>query len=649
MFTLFCFIKVCFLKILWLVPNAVRSSNTSSERVTMIPLRRWVSVRKSLTGVRKLGTVARPLRLLEVGPRDGLQNIKSSIPTATKIELINRLADAGVRDIEATSFVSPKWVPQLSDGAAVMDAIKLLLSGHRLPVLTPNIKGLENAIKAGAKEAVVFASATEAFSKKNQNCTVDEALNHSESVAKAAKEQGLAVRGVISCIFSDPYSGPTDAEAVLKVAQRFLAMGCHEVGLGDTLGVGTPKDTQTLLELLLAHIQPELLAGHFHDTYGQAVANVVRAYEMGIRSFDSSIAGLGGCPYAPGAKGNVATEDIVYTFEKSGVSTGIDLDKLAAVGGWISQQLGLANNSRAGAALYAKQTQVAQSPTSESADAIKMVPSKQRSWKEIEKTEGYSVARSGSAVKITLTRPNNGNAMTTEMLEGLTHILRSLATDATVFHVVIAADGKYFCTGMDLTGDSRDNTESYYGKIVDLFRAIDESPQTTVALIQGPCFGGGVGLGFACDIRLAAPNAKWTLSEIKLGLAPAIISKYMAREWGIPFLREAMLTGREVSPDELVKLGAVHDVAKSSEDLDDLLEVYLERLNKAAPRAATTCKELMRLAWLDPDGKQQNQVIEQTFNRMLVPGSEGEHGIRQFQKKIKSVDWQSFWNEKAKL
>ncbi|ETN37502.1 uncharacterized protein HMPREF1541_07124 [Cyphellophora europaea CBS 101466] len=606
-------------------------------------------VRRVLAQHRGLATASGPaVRILEVGPRDGLQNIKTSVPTATKIDMINRLAGTGLKDIEATSFVSPKWVPQLADGAQVMEAIMPLANtGLRLPVLTPNLRGLENAAKANAKEAVVFASATEAFSRKNQNCSVDEALNHAETVAKAAREQGLAVRGVISCIFSDPYSGPTNPESVLYVAQRFLDMGCHEVGLGDTLGVGTSTDTERLLEFLLRKIPAEFLAGHFHDTYGQAVANVVKAYDMGLRSFDSSIAGLGGCPYAKGAKGNVATEDIVYTFEQSGISTGIDLKKLAAVGDWISKQLGIPNNSRAGAALHA----MAQDMPLNNAPVTKPVhsPGSKRQWQKIEKTEGFSVQRSGSAVKVTLTRPNNGNAMTTSMVDELTSLFRGYAKDRSIFHIILAAEGKFFCTGMDLTGDSRDDKDTYFKKIVDMFEAVDKAPQTTIAAIQGGCFGGGTGLGFACDIRLATSQAKWQLTEIRLGLSPAIISKYLAREWGLPFLREAMLTGREVSPAQLQRIGAVHGVADDAAGLETMLDEYLDKLDKCAPHSASVCKELMNVAWTDPDGQRQDSVIHRKFQDMMLPGSEGEYGIRQFQKKIKDIDWSAFWKEKAKL
>lgn len=589
------------------------------------------------------------VRILEVGPRDGLQNIKSTIPTATKIELINKLAVAGLRDIEATSFVSPKWVPQLADGAEVLKAVSpLIAAGHRLPVLTPNLKGLWNAARAGTTEAVVFASATDAFSKKNQNCSVEEALNQAEEVAKAAREQGLAVRGVISCIFSDPYSGPTNPEDVLYVARRFLDMGCHEVGLGDTLGVGTPRDTEQLLQLLLKTVPPNMLAGHFHDTYGQAVANVVKAYEMGLRSFDSSVAGLGGCPYAKGAKGNVATEDLVYTFEQSGISTGVDLKQLVEVGDWISKELGLQNNSRAGAALHAKTRDEQAATEAPTPRAVRTCAPKRR-WDLVEQTEGYSVKRTGNAIKITLTRPKNGNAMTTSMLDGLTSLFRSYAKDRSVFHIILAAEGKFFCTGMDLTGDSRDDKDAYHRKVVDMFEAVDKAPQTTIAAIQGGCFGGGTGLGFACDIRLVTAQAKWRLTELTLGLSPAIISKYLAREWGISFLREAMLTGREISPNELLRIGAAHGIADDEEGLERLLEEYLDKVDKCAPQSASVCKELINLAWNDPDGPSQSQFIYRTFQNMMLPGSEGEFGIQQFRKKIKDIDWRAFWQAKAKL
>ncbi|KAL4802564.1 aldolase [Aspergillus unguis] len=581
------------------------------------------------------------VRILEVAARDGLQNIKATIPTATKIALLQKLAATGLKHIEATSFVSPKWVPQLADGDTVLKSVLPLAAAQGIifPVLAPNMKGLENACKAGAQEVEVFASATEAFSKANQNCSIEEALRGAELVAAEAKKRGVRVRGVISCIFSDPYSGPTDPSSVLRVAKRFVEMGCYEVGLGDTLGVGTPVKTQRLLETLLREIPADKLAGHFHDTYGQGVANVVAAYSMGIRAFDSAVAGLGGCPYAKGAKGNVATEDVVYTLEESGISTGVDLDKLINTGQWISEEIGIPYGSRAGAALLAKR-----SPTSKPAEKTKT----KREWTTVSDEKDYRVSRAGPVVKVTLTRPQHGNTMTVSMLDGLTEVFTKLSKDRSAFHVVLDAEGRFFCTGMDLSGGTKttdtDKDHGYHAKINALFAAIDNCPQTTIALINGPCYGGGVGLGFACDVRLASTKARWTLSEVKIGVAPAIISRYMAREWGMAFFREAMLSGREVHHSELQRIGAVHGVA---DDTEDLLNGYLDTLERCAPRAASVCKELVRLAWRDAGGSRQDDFIEGTFHNMMVPGSEGEHGIQQFQKKNRRIDWEGFWAQKA--
>ncbi|KAH7215312.1 hypothetical protein DER44DRAFT_687814 [Fusarium oxysporum] len=609
----------------------------------------------SSKGFRRFSSLRSDVQIVEVGPRDGLQNIKASIPTATKVELIRRLADTGLINIEATSFVPPKWVPQLADGAEVMKEI-LARPGHiyqsrqmNYPVLAPNLKGLENASRAGAKEIVVFASVTEAFSKANQNCTVEEALQQCEAVTKKALSLGIRVRGVISCMFSDPFSGPTSPSAVLPVVKRLLETGCYEVGLGDTLGVGTPKKVQDVLDKLLAEISPNRLAGHFHDTYGQGIANIVRAYEMGLRKFDSSVAGLGGCPYAPGARGNVATEDVIYTLENSGISTGVDLNKLCNVGQWISKEIGIPYGSRAGAALVAKR-----SNTISSSGTPKPTPPKQhRSWKIVEDTGEYRVSRSGTALKVTLTRPKNGNALTDSMLEGLTALFKKLPQDPYVYHLVIESEGKFFCTGMDLSGntdtDNGSDDGSYYAKVAALYEAVDHVPQTTIAVVDGPCFGGGVGLAFTCDVRLVSPKARWTLSEIKIGVSPAVISKYLVREWGASIAREGMLSGREIRPEELARVGAVHGISSDGASLTTLLDNYLDQLDKCAPRSAAINKELTRMAWLSPDSEKQASLVKRTFANMMVPGSEGEHGIRQFQKKVKSFSWKDFWGNKSPL
>jgi hydroxymethylglutaryl-CoA lyase len=296
------------------------------------------------------------VRIVEVGPRDGLQNEKQVVTTATKLELIERLAAAGVRDIEATSFVSPKWVPQMADHAEIMAGLPSAqrYPGVNYPVLTPNMKGFEAAVAAGAREVAVFAAASEAFSQKNINCSIAESITRFEPVFAAAKAHGVRVRGYISCVVGCPYEGAVDPARVAEVAQRLHELGSYEVSLGDTIGVGTPGTVLRMLEAVAARVPVARLAGHYHDTYGMGVANVLASYQFGLRSFDSSIAGLGGCPYARGATGNVATEDVVYLLHGLGAHTGIDLDRLVDCAAWISQQLERAPNSRVSRAMLAK-------------------------------------------------------------------------------------------------------------------------------------------------------------------------------------------------------------------------------------------------------------------------------------------------------
>jgi hydroxymethylglutaryl-CoA lyase len=297
--------------------------------------------------------MADAVRIVEMGPRDGLQNEKQSIALATKLELIARLADAGLREIEATSFVSPKWVPQMGDHDALMRAL-LRRPGVAYPVLTPNMQGFEAAVAAGADYVAVFAAASEAFSKKNINCSIAESIDRFAPVMAAARERGVKVRGYVSCVIGCPYEGEVAPARAAEVAQRLADIGCHEVSLGDTIGVGTPASVQRLLEACAKVLPLTRLAGHFHDTYGMGVANVYAAYQFGLRAFDASVAGLGGCPYAKGATGNVATEDVVYLLHGLGAPTGIDLDALVDTAGWISAQLGRVPVSSVARALLAK-------------------------------------------------------------------------------------------------------------------------------------------------------------------------------------------------------------------------------------------------------------------------------------------------------
>ncbi len=291
--------------------------------------------------------------LVEVGPRDGLQNDAKPVSTADKIALIVGLAGAGVSVIEAGSFVSPKWVPQMADSAAVLAGLPLL-PGVRLPVLVPNLKGLAAAQAAGVSEIAIFGAASEAFSQRNINCSIDESLERFRPVTAAALSAGMRVRGYVSCVLGCPYQGAVPVADVVRVSEALSAMGCYEISLGDTIGVGTAGAARALVQTLAASLGVGRVAVHFHDTYGQALANILACVEAGVRTVDSSVAGLGGCPYAKGASGNVATEDVVYLLNGLGLSTGIDLDKLAAVGRQISGVLGRVPASKVGQALAAK-------------------------------------------------------------------------------------------------------------------------------------------------------------------------------------------------------------------------------------------------------------------------------------------------------
>ena len=300
-----------------------------------------------------MNTLPAKVRIVDVGPRDGLQNEKGEVPTAIKLELIERLADAGLSAIEATAFVSPKWIPQMADHTEVLERIRRK-PGVSYPVLTPNLKGYEAARAAGATEVAVFGAASETFSKKNINCSIAESLDRFRPVVEKALTEKIKVRGYVSCVLGCPYEGEVAPKRVADVAQALFDMGCYEVSLGDTIGVGTPGKTKAMIEACARRMPLERLAGHYHDTYGQALANIYASLELGVATFDSSIAGLGGCPYAKGASGNVATEDVVYMLQGLGIETGVDLDKLVGIGQWICAILKKEPASKAGRAIAAK-------------------------------------------------------------------------------------------------------------------------------------------------------------------------------------------------------------------------------------------------------------------------------------------------------
>lgn len=292
------------------------------------------------------------VKLVEVGPRDGLQNEATFVPTATKIALINQLVDAGCQHIEATAFVSPKWVPQMADNQAVMTGVKRGQS--RYSVLVPNLQGLLAAQQARVDEIVIFTAASESFAQKNINCSIAESIRRFADVVKAAKQANLTVRGSISCCFGCPFEGTVSIDSVVDVVQRLADLGCDEIDIADTIGVGTAEQVKQVFSAVMKIFSPKKLAGHFHDTYGQALTNIYAALQSGIHIFHSSVAGLGGCPYAPGATGNVATEDVLYLLNGLKIDTGIDLVQVAHAGTFISKALNRPYSARAGRALLSK-------------------------------------------------------------------------------------------------------------------------------------------------------------------------------------------------------------------------------------------------------------------------------------------------------
>ena len=292
------------------------------------------------------------VRIVEVGPRDGLQNEKANVPVEVKVKLIEALVEAGLKTVEAGSFVSPKWVPQMADTRAVLRSLPRA-ADVSYPVLIPNLHGLHAALESGATEIAVFTAASETFSKRNTNASIDESLKRLEAVTQVALERKVKVRGYVSCVLGCPFEGFIEPSAVVRVASALRNIGCSEVSLGDTIGVGTPVKAQSMIAAVAQHVPLDELAVHFHDTWGQALANILASLQLGIAVVDSAVAGLGGCPYAPGATGNVATEDVVYMLDGMGIETGVDLKKLAAAGRFISQQLRRTPSSKVAAAMIA--------------------------------------------------------------------------------------------------------------------------------------------------------------------------------------------------------------------------------------------------------------------------------------------------------
>ena len=300
----------------------------------------------------KAESYPKSVKIVEVGARDGLQNESTPVSVEVKIELIERLAASGLSVVEAASFVSPKWVPQMAGSAEVFKGISQQ-DNTNYPVLVPNLKGLESALDSGVKEIAVFAAASESFSQKNINCSLEESINRFTEVIDNALDEGLKVRGYVSCVLGCPYEGVISPKIVADVSKRLSDLGCYEISLGDTIGAGTPLKAQDMIEIVSKQVPVQQLAAHFHDTYGQALANLLAVLQMGVATIDSSVSGLGGCPYAKGATGNVATEDVVYMLNGMGIKTGVNLDKLIEAGRYISDHLGRKPNSNVALAKYA--------------------------------------------------------------------------------------------------------------------------------------------------------------------------------------------------------------------------------------------------------------------------------------------------------
>ncbi|XP_077631697.1 hydroxymethylglutaryl-CoA lyase, mitochondrial isoform X1 [Crocuta crocuta] len=311
----------------------------------MMPRRLMVLASLRAVSTSSADTLRRQVKIVEVGPRDGLQNEKNIVPTPIKIKLIDMLSEAGLTVIEATSFVSPKWVPQMADNAEVLKGIQKF-PGVNYPVLTPNIKGFQAAVAAGAKEVSVFGAASEQFTRKNTNCSIEESLQRSDEILRAARAAGIPVRGYVSCALGCPYEGKISPAKVAEITKKMYSMGCYEISLGDTIGVGTPGVMKDMLSAVIHEVPVAALAVHCHDTYGQALANTLMALQMGVSVVDSSVAGLGGCPYAQGASGNLATEDLVYMLSGLGMHTGVNLQKLLEAGTFICQALNRKTSSK---------------------------------------------------------------------------------------------------------------------------------------------------------------------------------------------------------------------------------------------------------------------------------------------------------------
>ncbi|CRG83578.1 hydroxymethylglutaryl-CoA lyase [Talaromyces islandicus] len=532
------------------------------------------------------------VRIVEVGPRDGLQSIKDAISTETKIQFIQKLHRAGLRAIELTSVVSPHRVPQLADCQQVLahPATKGLLAESknlRLPVLVPNTKGLDVALSHGVKEVAVFISATEGFSKANINSTVQQGIERARRVARKAIDSGIAVRGYVSCIFVDPYNGRTEPSSVLRCAKELLDMGCYEVSLGDTTGAGTPAKVTSLIRYLeRGGIPLDRLAGHFHDTHGQGTVNVLQAYLCGIRVFDASAGGLGGCPFAPGAKGNVSTEDLVFMFHNAGINTGVNLAELVETGKWITERLRQPGSRSSQTKQFQSREQKLRLPTFRSMLHVK------QSWPRSKPTKHIHIHQSGHDIKIVLDQPKSGNALTKSMISELTNCFKTHNSNPCISRIILTGTGRYFCAGLDMPKrNGFTSSQTQFDDLMQLFETIDQSPKTVIACLNGHARGAGAALAFVCKRRIIVKGAAIELGETRRKTLPGFVYRYTRLGWNGSM---SVLSARPINGSELKILGLVGEIVDGQEELWIKLETSTSGKGVLEQVPVPTAKKLIQ-------------------------------------------------------
>lgn len=534
------------------------------------------------------------VKVVEVGPRDGLQNEEKKIETASKIRLIEMLADSGLSHIEVSSLVSPKWIPQLADAVEV--ASGLALKGKVVTsLLVPNEKGYERFKSTKLDQVALFMSASQSHSKANINKSIEEAFQALEAVITPARRDGFALRCYVSVAFECPYEGPVAPDTVRGIVERLLSSGVDEISLGDTIGAATPDQVAFLIRLLKQDLPLSKLALHFHDTRGTALANVLAGLSEGVSIFDASIGGLGGCPYAPGAAGNLATEDLVYMLHSMGIDTGVDLDRLVDAGAYAQSIVGRELPGRYLQAALSRRAKGCPSLECDNKSMSKAVAVDERVVL-VEKGDGLAW--------IKLNRLSVHNCLSREVLNSIIKAAFELACDPQVRVVaIIGAGAKVFCAGADLTERktmTEGETLDYLALIQKTMKALESMPQPVIAAINGSAFGGGTELALACDLRVMMSGAQLRLTEVKLGIIPgAGGTQRLPRLIGKSKAKEMILTAAPLSAQAGLELGLIHRVVTDDGALDENgfmvplmneVKVWAQEIKKAAPLSLAQAK-----------------------------------------------------------